>query len=621
MRKNLILTSLVAIGLAYNANAATDVTFSGKYELSDGTQVNVSDALPSVSYEYTKSDGTTATVADQNTDPSLSDFTYTDREGNTANLSTGTPVQSDFWADTTADGVNVKTTQSIVSGATASRDNYTYLNGAGDEVTLGTSAQDMVETHTLSDYAGAASVTITNGTADTTFDGSLYSFELDNGNKFTLSADGTQLLDENGAVETPGPGTEMETKFNEAKAAYLADKAAIDTAVSDTGTNWTTEQANFAAANTVFENDSAKITELDGFFTTVGTATDAYASAQANQQVAKEAYAENGVLLQDAKDVYDAPILETITNGANAAIDGALAENGAIRTELDKKVNMSDAQAIFAEKQQWVDNTLGIESANPDSVEVALTGQNAGDATTITGAINSLDSAVSSNTDAISAEVSRATAAEAELDGKIATNVTNIAANKTAIETEVSRATAVEAELDGKITTNATNIAANKTAIETEVSRATAAEAELDGKIATNATNIATNKTAIETEVANRISADDAVLANAKAYADAQGTMSLQAAKDYTDVRFDELDQELSAGVASAVAMSSVAVSNVGKGELSVGGGYGYYNNQSAIAFGAAMGISDNWSVNAAAGLSDSNVTFRAGTNYKFKLF
>lgn len=29
----------------------------------------------------------------------------------------------------------------------------------------------------------------------------------------------------------------------------------------------------------------------------------------------------------------------------------------------------------------------------------------------------------------------------------------------------------------------------------------------------------------------------------------------------------------------------------------------------------------DNWSVNAAAGLSDSNVTFRAGTNYKIKLF
>ena len=97
--------------------------------------------------------------------------------------------------------------------------------------------------------------------------------------------------------------------------------------------------------------------------------------------------------------------------------------------------------------------------------------------------------------------------------------------------------------------------------------------------------------------------------------------MSLQAANDYTDVRFNELDKELSAGIASVAAMSSVAVSNVGKGEVSVGGGYGYYNSQSAVAFGAAMGLSDNWSVNAAAGLSDSNVTFRAGTNYKFKLF
>ena len=111
------------------------------------------------------------------------------------------------------------------------------------------------------------------------------------------------------------------------------------------------------------------------------------------------------------------------------------------------------------------------------------------------------------------------------------------------------------------------------------------------------------------------------MLANAKAYADAQGQMSLKAANDYTDVRFNELDKELSSGIASAVAMSSVAVSNVGKGEVSVGGGYGYYNSQSAVAFGAAMGLSDNWSVNAAAGLSDSNVSFRAGTNYKFKLF
>ncbi|MDO4423485.1 MAG: YadA-like family protein [Pseudomonadota bacterium] len=578
MKKHVFLTSLVAIGISCSAHAASDISFGGKYTQTDGTQANIADALAGVPYEYTKSDGTTATVADHNTDPSMTDFTYTDREGNTANLSTGVPAQSDFWADTTADGVNVKTTQTIVSGATASRDNYTYLNGAGEEVILGTEAQHMVETHTLSDYAGGAEVTITNGAADTTFDGSLYSFELDNGNKFTLSADGTQLLDENGSVATPGAGTEMETKFNEAQAAYTADKAAVDAAVADTGAKWATEQSNFAAAETVFNDDSAKITELNGFFATVGTATEAYDAAQAKQQVAKDAYAANDTLLQAAKDVYDAPILETITNGANDAIDSALAQGGAIRSELDQKVNQSDAEAIFAEKQQWVDNTLGIESANSDAVADALTGEIAGNETTFSGAINAIDNAVSKNT-------------------------SDIAANKTAIETNATN-----------IATNATNIAANKTAIESEVARATAAEAELDGKIALNTA-------AIEEEVANRIAGDEMTLSAAKAYADAKNTMSLKSAYDYTDKKVDALEEELSAGIASAAAMSSVAVSNVAKGEVSVGGGYGYYNSQSAVALGAAMGLTDNWSVNAAAGLSDSNVTFRAGTNYKFKLF
>ena len=581
MKKTFVLTSLAAIVMSSPAIAATDVTFSGKYN----GDMNVADGVADTTYDYVKSDGTSASGVAYNMDPLLTDFTYTDKEGNQADLSTGTPVQSDFVGATVADGVNVKSTQEVVSGATASRDNYTYVNGAGDEVVLGTAAQDMVDTHTLSDYAGGAEVTITNGAADTTFDGSLYSFELDNGNKFTLSADGTQLLDENGSVATPGAGTEMETKFNEAQAAYTADKAAVDAAVADTGAKWTTEQANFAAAETVFNDDSAKIAELDERFSTVGVATEALAAAKANQQVAMDAFVANGELFQAAKDVYDAPILETITNGANDAIDSALAQGGAIRNELDQKVNLSDAEEIFAEKQQWVDNTLGIESANSNAVAGALTGEIAGDETTFSGAINVIDDAVSKNT-------------------------ADIAANKTAIETNATNIATNAAN----IATNATNIAENKTAIESEVARAKAAEAELDGKIALNTA-------AIEEEVANRIAGDDMTLSAAKAYADAKNSMSLKSAYDYADSKVNALEDEMSAGIASAVAMSSVAVSNVAKGEVSVGGGYGYYNSQSAVALGAAMGLTDNWSVNAAAGLSDSNVTFRAGTNYKFKLF
>jgi autotransporter adhesin len=96
---------------------------------------------------------------------------------------------------------------------------------------------------------------------------------------------------------------------------------------------------------------------------------------------------------------------------------------------------------------------------------------------------------------------------------------------------------------------------------------------------------------------------------------------SVEMANAYTDRRIEDLDKNLSAGVAGAVALSSVAVSGVERGEVSVGAGYGYFNGQSAAAFGATMGLSNRWSINAGAGISNADVSFRAGTNYKFKLF
>ena len=114
---------------------------------------------------------------------------------------------------------------------------------------------------------------------------------------------------------------------------------------------------------------------------------------------------------------------------------------------------------------------------------------------------------------------------------------------------------------------------------------------------------------------------DALTLNNAKAYANERAALSLAAANAYTDKKIDKLDKDLSAGVASSVALSSVAVSGVQRGEVSVGAGFGNYNSQSAVAFGAAMGLTNNWSVNVGAGVSDADVAFRAGTNYKFKLF
>ena len=97
--------------------------------------------------------------------------------------------------------------------------------------------------------------------------------------------------------------------------------------------------------------------------------------------------------------------------------------------------------------------------------------------------------------------------------------------------------------------------------------------------------------------------------------------LTLGQANAYTDSRVETLDKNLSSGIASAVALSSVAVGGLRRGEMSVGAGYGYFNGQSAAAFGAAVGLSSRWSINAGAGVSGYDVSFRAGTNFKFKVF
>lgn len=556
MKKHFILTSLVAIAMSCPAVAATDVTFGGAYN--NGAS-KIADGEPAdVTYSYVAGSETITGVASTES-PDKSKFTYTGTDGNETNLSAGEiPTQSEYTATSSATGV-VAGPSELVSGMTLNKSDYTYQTSQTDEngesvfVALGEGPLDVVKTITLSNEA-ATEITVKNAEgASEQISGKLYSFTTVDGVVLTLNEDATGVLRDGLVAELDPNSAEDVAEFERVKGLYEEDKQKLDLLVLDTEAAYATETANFNSAKSAFDADTATLVGLNEDFATVGTATKAYDVALQAQSVAQASKADNDALYQAAKDVYDAPILETISNGAKAEIDNALAENGAIRNELDQKVNRADAENIFAEKQQWVDNTLGIESANSNAVSDALTGEIAGDETTFAGAINAIDGAVSKNTT------------------DIATNAENIAVNKAAIET--------------------------------------------------NATDIAANKTAIESEVANRIAGDDMTLASAKAYVDSKNELALKSAYDYTDKKVDALEEDLSAGIASAAAMSSVAVSGVGKGEVSVGGGYGYYNSQSAVALGAAMGLTDNWSVNAAAGLSDSNVTFRAGTNYKFKLF
>ncbi len=508
MKKPLALTAFSLAGiLAFaGAHAAdTDVTFGGKY---NGNTLDVHTATATTTYTYTKSDGSTSAATAYNVDPAKTDFTYTDAGGTTADLSAGDKTQSDFTGPSAASG-DIVSDQDIVAGATADRSNYTYKNGKGDTVTLGTEKQSFTESVTLdATYAGGASVDVTDGTS-AAFGTSMYKYvDPTNGRTYTLDSTASKFVDaETNMEQVPSAGTEQATALANMIAAYNTDKANIETAKTNTSGYAAQETTLFNAADTVFTTDEAMIATLDSRWQTYQTATGAYAAAQQEQATAKATYDANDAARTAALAVFDAPILDTIDGRANDAIAASVANGGAINTALT-----------------------------------------AGDEATLTSAKTYADTQ-----DAATLESAKTYTDEKD--------------------------TAVRADF------------------------AAADEATL---------NSAKEYAAAQ---------DALTLTDAKAYADERAAFSLAAANAYTDQRIDKLDKDLSAGIASSVALSSVAVSGVERGEVSVGAGFGHYNSQSAVAFGAAMGLTNNWSVNVGAGISDADVAFRAGTNYKFKLF
>ena len=616
MKTKILLTSLIAIGVACAANAETDVTFGGDYTLTDGTTANVATPVADATYTYEKSDGSQSAPVAYDVDPTLTDFTYLDKDGNTADLSTGTPSQSYFTGTSGADNTVVwATNQDIVSGATVVAENYEYLNGAGEQVQLGTTAQDMVQTVNLdATYTSGTSIDVTNGTAASSFDGTIYTVEVGN-NLYHLNAAGDKLVDANDIEVEPTPGSVLADHFDAMKTAFITDTGAVTAAETLTASQWTDEQANFATASAVVATDTATVNTLDGYYSTLVTATDLLNDAQGNQTAAGQTQTVNMATQTEAVTLYNSSITETIENGANTAIDDSIA-GGAIKTALDTKADVTDVAANTATIADNADN-IATNTANI-ATNTAAIADNTDNIATNTANIAANTAAIADNADNIAtntANIATNTAAIADNTDNIATNTANIAANTAAIADNadnIATNTANIATNTAAIADNADNIATNTTAITAETERATAAEGVLDTRITANADAI--------TAEANRATAAENALRNDFAKAEAA---TLKSANAYTDQRVSDLEDDMSAGIASTAALSSVAVSGVKRGELSFGGGYGYYNNQSAFALGATMGLTDNWSINAGAGLgmNGDNVAIRAGTNYKIKLY
>ena len=302
------------------------------------------------------------------------------------------------------------------------------------------------------------------------------------------------------------------------------------------------------------------------------------------------------------------------TNAQNATYTAGEHADGTIGAALD---NLTSSVSTL---NTTVGGLVTDVAANTAAIQ-ELTGTGAGSisgqiaaSTTMAGDDNP-DSSLYSNF----AEGASVTSAVASLDSAIGTTTTSghVAADNTVgqnINALNTALVAVESNI-GTTTTSGHVVADNTVGQNINA---------LDSALATAEANIEANTTAIATLNGDE-NTEGSVRNIAKSYFDLvtaqDSALTLNQANAYTDERIEKLDKDLSAGIASAVALSSVAVSDVRRGEMSVGAGYGYFNGQSAAAFGAAMGISNRWSVNAGAGVSGYDVSFRAGTNYKFKLF
>ena len=534
MKKPLVLTAFSLAGILAFAGAhaaTTDVTFAGKYTTANGTEQNAGTDLDSANYNYTYNDYNGSTVTKNYAEgPNADDFKYKDTAGNwqayDPENTDSLPQQSDYTGTSAATG-DVTTTQDIVAGATMDRANYKYKNSAGEDVTLGESVPDSTRNVTLnSTYVSGddATITVKNGDAPT-FDGTRYKYTDAEGREFRLNADGSRLVDDRGGLVDPEPGSALENAFNEMQTAFTTDTASVDAAKTETGAEYAAEAPLFNAANTVFENDTNTVNELNERYATIANAGEQWNAALANQESTSNAWTADNERQAAAREIFDAPITDTIDNRANDAISASVADGGVINDALtagDDAVRNEFAAADDQIRSDFV--------AADDQIRSDMT---AGDQATLASAKTYTDEK----------------------------------------DTAVREAFALADE--------------------------------------------ATLNTAKEYAVAQ----DAMTLNSAKAYADERAALSLAAANAYTDKKIDKLDKDLSAGIASSVALSSVAVSGVERGEVSVGAGYGNYNSQSAVAFGAAMGLTNNWSVNVGAGISDADVAFRAGTNYKFKLF
>lgn len=576
-------------------------------------------------------------------------FTYTDNNGETTNLdvnSTGFTT-GDFTNTAgiidVADGTTDLTTLQA-NTTTVGLSNYQYManfDNSGDALTaLTADAPELSSFHNdITLTTGAITVNGNDevnkpsidqyGFAITLHDGSTGNFDLvynELTHLYSYNYNGDVELD---AADIAAAGAQVTTQ----SANLIADTTLFNTAVATNTTNYNSAVGHYNNVHSVYESDTNAQTALnDGY----DTYAETFATAQANQTAA----AGN---LSEAQGAYAAdlaiytPIATAYNNYENSLGKSIDAKDEAVlasaATDASNKANTAEQNA-----KDYADGLASNYDAAGTSA--AETARAQGEETAIRGEFAAADTTLQNN---INAETTRAQGEEAAIRGEFAAADTTLQNN---INAEATARQTADTTLQANIDAEANTRAAADTTLQNNIDAEALARANADTTLQANIDAEASTRAAADTTLQNNIDAETLARANADttlqnnidnevARATAQeaairseiaaaDAMTLSKANSYTDSRVNTLEKNVSGGVAAATALSSVEVSNVKKGEVSVGGGYGYYNSQSAMALGAAMGLSDNWSINAGAGIASGDktqVAFRAGTNYKFKLF
>jgi len=655
MKRTLVLTSVLAIVATGAAKAdTTDVTFAGKYALStdpEGTMSGTVATEPTAAdytYNYTTFNGTTTGTSGlvaSDVEPDYANFKYINTSGDAVALAEdtefaaaedytkavagtrtyvfneGDPEEYTLEVYTAEAGQNLFAYVGEENPAYGvDINNYTYKGSDGEVYNLSEQPTFTDTRALLSDigetegYSIAladgyiSSVSATNGNPDVaSLDGSQYVLHASNGLRFRLTEDGTgfRRVSDGATVDPAADYTDYLAEFTALQNAFEADNEAIygvGGIVESTQNQYDLVSADYEKALEFYNGDVTDARNLTSDFESQDKALSFYNQAVAKHNVAETNFNDSHDAYENAVGIYNSSITDTIANGANDAIAISLgsAEEGTIGAALQDK---ADVDSVYTKTQ--TDSMLNAKA-------------NAEDLNTVTENLATNYSTTAQIEEGITNLIATK---EANISEQLGYDVTKNPANADEPNSLTSKLKSHDTSIVAAINTNYDAIA--------EINNSDVMQSGID---ATKVAQIATNTAAIATEKSEREAADNAIrsefaaadaltLGAAKAYADAGNTLMLNQAKAYTDERVEKLDKDLSAGVASAIALSSVSVSNVNKGELSVGGGYGYFNGQSAAAFGAAMGLSNRWSVNAGAGISGSDVSLRAGTNYKFKLF